>query len=190
MSNNFFDEQTYKNKDYTSNLLAKGEYDTCTFINCNFEHSDLSNITFLECEFIDCNLSNTNVTHTVFKDVQFTDSKLVGVKFDTCSDFIIDFSFHNCQLDFSSFYNLEIKGIPFNTCKLIEVDFTDANLENTVFNACDFNNAIFSNTNLKGSDLRSSFNFNIDLEFNTITKAKFSRNAIEGLLKKHQIIIE
>ena len=63
-------------------------------------------------------------------------------------------------------------------------------LEQASFNNCNLQGAIFNNTNLKSADLRTAINFNIDPEDNKLLKAKFSRNNIEGLLRKHQIVVE
>ncbi|WP_371736668.1 pentapeptide repeat-containing protein [Cellulophaga sp. HaHaR_3_176] len=75
----------------------------------------------------------------------------------------------------------------FNKNKLQEVDFTDCDLNLSVFDNCDLQNAIFKNTNLQNPDLRSSYNFSIDLENNQIKGAKFTLETIVGLLIKYNI---
>jgi uncharacterized protein YjbI with pentapeptide repeats len=59
-----------------------------------------------------------------------------------------------------------------------------------VFDNCDFNGAVFENTILEKADLRSSFHYSLDPEFNHIKKAKFSAAGIIGLLDKYDIVVE
>ena len=106
----FINSQTYRQKDYTASILPKGEYDSCKFVSCNFENSDISNNVFLECEFIDCNFSNANVMHTQFKDIEFKQCKLVGVQFNNSNDFLRNFNFTDCIMDFSAFTDIKIDG--------------------------------------------------------------------------------
>ena len=52
MTDNYFDSEEYSKIDFTKTKIKKGEYDNCTFLNCNFEGIHASNIQFVECEFI------------------------------------------------------------------------------------------------------------------------------------------
>ena len=175
---------------YTEKRLSVSEYDNCSFINCDFSSSDISNCTFIECKFEDCNLSNTLTKNTAFQEVIFLNCKIVGLKFNSCSHFLLSFSFKNCQLNLSSFYQLKIKTTQFNDCSLQEVDFTEADLTSSVFNNCDLNRAIFDQTNLEKVDFRTATNYDIDPENNQIKNAQFSRGDLIGLLKKYRIKID
>ena len=64
---NFFEDKIFKGVNYTKNGITKGEYDNCTFIDCNFSNVHASNIGFIECEFINCNFSNTIVAIQLLK---------------------------------------------------------------------------------------------------------------------------
>lgn len=187
---NYFDSETYSKIDFTKTKINKGEYDNCTFVNCNFVGIHASNIQFVECEFIDCNFSNTIVKSTAFKEVNFINCKLMGVKFNECDPFLLQFRFKDCQLNFSSFYQLKIPNTQFVNCNLQEVDFTETNLSNAFLNNCDLKLAVFERTNLEKSDFRTAFNFKINLIENKLKGAKFSRNSIDGLLLDYKIIIE
>jgi len=50
-------DSTFDKIDYTENPLPKGEYESCSFLNCDFSDSNLSEVIFMECEFENCNLS-------------------------------------------------------------------------------------------------------------------------------------
>jgi uncharacterized protein YjbI with pentapeptide repeats len=112
------------------------------------------------------------------------------LRFDDCNKFLLSFEFENCILNFSSFYKLKIKNTHFNNCKLEEVEFVGTDLTNSVFKNCDFRKAAFENTLLEKADLRTSFNFSINPETNKISKAKFSKQNIIGLLDNYKIIVE
>jgi len=190
MTSNYFDSETFIKIDFTKQKINKGEYDDCTFKSCNFENIHASNIQFVACEFIDCNFSNAIVRDTAFKEVQFVNCKLLGVKFNECDPFLLQLSFKDCQLSFSSFYQLKLPNTLFTTCSLEDVDFTETVLTKSVFDDCSFKNAIFETTNLEKTDFRTSIHYVIDPENNRLKGARFSKEAVVGLLQKHQISIE
>lgn len=189
MTDYYFDGETFSKIDYSLNNINKGEYDNCIFENCNFEGVHASNIQFLECQFINCNFSNTIVKTMSFKEVLFDNCKMIGVKFTECDPFLLQLKFNSCQLDYSSFYQLNIPTTNFINCSLKEVDFTEANMQQVIFESCNLQGAIFSETNIEQADFTTASQFTIDLENNKIKKAKFSKNNIIGLLQKYQIQI-
>jgi uncharacterized protein YjbI with pentapeptide repeats len=99
-------------------------------------------------------------------------------------------SFKDCQLNFSSFYQLKIPKTTFTNCNLQEVDFTETIATSCLFDNTDLKGAIFEDTNLENSDFRTAFNFNINPEKNHLKQAKFSRENLYGLLSDYKIIIE
>lgn len=176
--------------DYTTALLERGEYENCTFKNCNFYNADLSNFIFRECTFDGCDLSMVTFKNTTLNDIRFLNSKIMGVQFQECNSFLLSFGFENCIVKLSVFYKLKLKKIKFANCNLQETDFTEADLMNATFDNCDLYRAVFYNTNLEKADFRSSFNYSFDPERNRIKKARFSRLGIAGLLDKYNIEIE
>ena len=115
---------------------------------------------------------------------------MLGLKFETCNDFGLAFSFENCNLNHSSFYQTKLKKTSFTNTQLQEVDFTECDLTSSVFSGSDFTKATFFNTILEKADFRTSFNFSIDPEINRIKKARFSVEGLAGLLDKYDIQIE
>ena len=97
MNKEFISDQSFKNQDYAKTRLPKGEYENCIFEGCNFENGYLDNQNFMECEFTHCNLSNTNLSHTTLNEVTFLHCKMLGLKFEDCNDFLLDFNFKNCN---------------------------------------------------------------------------------------------
>ena len=190
MLDNYFDSEEYSKIDFSKTKIKKGEYDNCTFIKCNFEGIHASNIQFVECEFIECNFSNAIVKDTAFKDVNFINCKMIGVKFNECDPFLLQFTFSYCQLNFSSFYQLKIPNTKFINCNLQEVDFTETDLSNTFLDSCDLKLAIFERTNLEKTDFRTAFNFNINPENNRLKHARFSKGNLLGLLLEYKIVVE
>lgn len=173
-----------------NDLLTKGEYENCTFNNCNFADNDLSECKFTNCTFNDCNLSLTKLDRTAFWDVLFKDCKMLGLRFYNCNEFGLSFSFDGCQLDHSSFFKTKIKKTIFENSQLQEIDFTECDLTSAVFDNCNLTRAIFDHTILEKADFRTSYNYSIDPEINRIKKAKFSILGISGLLEKYNIDIE
>ena len=190
MIKKYISDQQFDNLHLSEEGLEKAEYENCTFHGCLLNGTNLKDLTFSECEFIECDLSNCKIDNTSFRQVQFNDCKMLGLHFEHCNPFLLAVNFNGCTLNFSSFYQLNLKGTSFEGCSLREVDLTETNLENGGFVECDLTNAIFDRTNLNGADLRSAFGFSIDPSVNMIRKAKFSRNNLQGLLNGFGIIIE
>lgn len=190
MNEIYIQDKTFEAKDFTQQPLAQGDYDGCIFNNCNFYEADLSGCMFIDCRFNGCNLSLAKLEKTGLQDVVFKDCKMLGLRFDTCLEFGIEFSFDNCQLDHSSFYQRKIKKTAFKNCRLNEVDFTGSDLSSAVFDMCDLNRANFDNTILEKADFRTAYNYSIDPEMNKMKKARFSMNGVRGLLDKYDIEIE
>ena len=182
----YFEEQVYERIDYAEKGIIKGEYDNCIFQNCNFSNVHASNIG----EFLNCNFSNTIVANTAFKSVKFVECKIIGVKFNECDSFLLDVFFKDCQLNLSSFYQLNLQNTNFINSNLQEVDFTESNLSKAIFDNCDLNNAIFDQTRLEKANFITASNFNINPSENSIKNAKFSKENIIGLLKSFNISID
>ena len=115
---------------------------------------------------------------------------MLGLRFDTCNEFGLSFSFDNCQLNHSTFYKTKIKKTVFKNSQLQETDFGETDLTNAVFDNCNLSQAIFENTILEKTDFRTSYNYSIDPEINRIKKAMFSIAGLSGLLNKYDIDIE
>ena len=183
-------DQNFDNTDFVRSPLEKGEYENCTFRNCNFEYADISGFTFTDCEFTGCNLSMAKLVNTAFRSVHFKECKMLGLQFSECNGFGLSFRFEDCMLNNSVFYGASVKKTIFKNSKLIEVDFTDCDLSGSVLSGCDLSGAIFDHSNLEKADFRSSFNYFIDPVVNRLKKAKFSLSEVYGLLYKLDIEID
>jgi len=184
------ENKTFERIDYTKTNLPKGEYEDCSFINCNFYNQDLSDNIFRNCVFNGCDFSLAAVKNTILSDVKFVNSKLLGLHFNECKEFLLSFDFDNCLLKLSVFYKLKLKKTKFKNCNLQEVDFTETDLSGAIFDNCDMHRAQFDRTNLEKVDFRTSYNYSFDPETNKIKKACFSQAGVIRLLDKYNIEIE
>ncbi|MBG6109579.1 uncharacterized protein YjbI with pentapeptide repeats [Flavobacterium sp. CG_9.10] len=182
-------QKTFDKVIWINKRINNREFEDCVFKSCDFSNSNFSNNTFMDCEFIDCNLAMTDLTGTSLKTVSFKNCKLLGIHFNTCTDFLFSVNFQDCVLDYSSFANKKMPKTKFNACSMKEVTFGGANLTNSVFENCNLDNAVFNDTQLAGVDFTSAYNYKIDPEFNPMKKAKFSAQGIPGLLDKYDIKI-
>ena len=170
--------------------LNKDTYEDCVFKNCDFSNQYLNGFVFENCEFQNCNLSNANVQGTSFQNVTFVECKLLGIHFHKANPFSFEVHFQNAQLDFSSFYQCNLKQSSFDTCSLNQVDFTESNLTGVNFNACNLLNAVFFQTNLEKTNFTSAINYSIHPNENRLKKAVFSEDGLKGLLTFFDIVIK
>lgn len=186
----YFEEELLEKIDFSKTLFLKGDYENCTFSNCNLSETDISKTQFLECEFRNCNLSSAQIINSTFQECNFIDCKLLGLHFENCNPFGFSVYFINCQLAHSSFYQVKMAKTKFETCNLEEVDFTETILKDSYFDNCNLTKAIFENSNLENCDFRTARNYRIHPERNRIRSAKFTIKEISGLLESYQITIE
>lgn len=172
-----------------STPLQKGEYEHCTFKQCDFSNQDISHYKFIECTFRGCNLSLLKLSKTSFQDTHFHECKMLGLRFDQCHNFALSFTFDTCILQDASFFRLKLKKTAFRNCQLHHADFAECDLTEALFDTCDLRDAVFENTILEKADFTTSFNYNIDPEHNRVRKAMFSQNGLHGLLLKYDITI-
>lgn len=188
-ANEYFSEKEFNAIDVSISGFIKGEYEACTFRNCNLASADLSDCKFVDCTFDDCNLSLANISRVLLRDVKFKGCKLLGLRFDTCNAFGMAVAFEGCQLNHASFFRTKIRKTIFANCQLQETDFSECDLTDSVFNHCDLDRAVFDNTSLEKCDFTTSFNIMLDPEKNRIRNAKFSAASALGLLRKYNIEI-
>lgn len=188
MIEKFFDEEHFQN--LKASYFEKGEYDTCTFLNCNFSEADLSSFRFIDCEFIECDLSNCNMAGTSFQHCGFSKCKMIGLNFEKCEPFGFSINATDSILNHSTFYQVKLPNSKFSNSKFISADFTEADCNKVSFKGCDLANAVFQSTNLEQADFRNAINFEVDPEINRMKGAHFSANELAGLLGKYQLNIE
>lgn len=186
----YYSDQVFENQRYTEESLAFGEYEGCTFINCDFNKAALSSYKFIDCLFRGCNLSMVAMVATVWNKVRFVDCKMLGLHFESASPIGMLVQFEHCVLNHSSFYQTKIHQTRFHTCSLAEVDFTGADLKGASFANCDLRLAHFERTNLEKADFSSAYNLAMNPNNNQLKNAVFSQHNIAGLLDIFKIKIQ
>lgn len=185
-----YEDQVYQGLNVEDAPFHKGKYRYCEFYNCVFTEADIRDSEFIECIFDNCNLSNAKLGNTALKSVEFRECKLVGLRFDEIRAFLLEMSFDDCILDYSTFVEMELKRVRFLDCRMTAVDFSGAQMEGQQLDGCLLMDAIFDSTNLRGADFRLAKDYHIDPRKNVLSKAKFSRNGVLGLLSSFGIVIE
>lgn len=189
MNNHCVEDQSYIKINFKETVLVKGEYENCIFKTSDFSDTDLSNVKFISCKFDYCNLSMALLGNTAFKNVTFSNSKMLGLRFDHCSQMAFEITVDNCILNHCSFYKIKLRNTVITSSHFEEADFTEADLTAVVFDKCNLQKAVFENTILEKADFTTSYNYSLDPEMNRMKKAKFSLNGIGGLLQKYHIEI-
>jgi uncharacterized protein YjbI with pentapeptide repeats len=182
-------DKTFDKVMFFDKRVSGREFDGCKFYNCDFSNSIFTECTFTDCEFTDCNLSMVKFPGTGLKTVSFTKSKLLGIRFDECHDFLFSVSFAECVLDYSWFSRKKMAKTIITNCSLKEVNFANADLTKAAFKECNLQDAVFDATTLVETDFRSAYNFVIDPEKNNLKNARFSTEGLPGLLSKYGIKI-
>lgn len=182
--------QEFVKINFRENPFSEKEIEACHFNQCDFTEADLSHLDFIDCHFFECNFSLAKLNNTGIKDCAFVKTKLSGLDFGLCNDFLFAIRVEECQIDYCSFFKKKLKKTRFEDCSLKETDFTEADLSEAAFINCNLDMAVFFRTNLEKTDFLSSYNYNFNPDENQIRKAKFSLRGLPGLLAKHDIVVE
>ena len=181
-----YSSQSFNNLNLSSKELISKEFDSCTFKECDFGEANLNKSNFIDCHFIRCNLSLIKVEQSQFFDVFFEECKAVGVDWTRVSwsqyVFCSPIKFYKSIINDSSFFGLSLEELEVEECKAHDVDFREGNFSSANFNNTDFSNSLFNNTNLTGASFIDAINYDIDIHFNEVSKAKFSRHEAVRLL--------
>jgi uncharacterized protein YjbI with pentapeptide repeats len=181
--------KTFEKVVFTGQKVRSREFENCIFKNCDFSNTAFLSSTFMDCNFIGCNLSLIELAGSSLKNVTFNDCKLLGIAFHACDDFLFQVAFANCILDFASFANKKMPKTKFTECSLKEASFIGTTLKQAAFDQCDLAETIFNGADLTACDFTTAANYQIDPQFNVLTKARFSLQGIPGLLEKYDIKI-
>ena len=165
------------------------EFEGCTFNDCDFSACTFVAVTFIDCIFNNCILSGAKINYVAFRTVTFNHCQIREVNFAMCDKLIFEIRFSQCNLDFSKFYTLKIKGTAFTGCSLVAVDFMGADLTGVWFDNCDLYRAEFAKAVANKADFLTSRNYTIDPEKTKIKKAIFSKEEVKGLLFKHDLTL-
>ncbi len=115
---------------------------------------------------------------------------MLGLSFDTCSDFGFEMHCKRCILQHSIFYKMDLRQCSFEHCNLSEADFGEADLSDAVLSDCNLERTVFRYTNLEKANLIGATNFTIDPDINKLKGARFSASEVIRLLDKYGLIIE
>lgn len=181
-----FEDETFKEQDYSGEEHRDFTWESCEFHNCKFNESSLPFSRFSDCTFVNCDFSGMNPSNARFQDCKFNNCKLVGVNWCDVGE-LRTVEFEECLLNYGIYANLKLQGIVFKKCKIHEADFAECNLEKAEFSNCDLSQTNFNNSNLFKADFRGAVNYSIDPNFTRIQKAKFSMPEAANLLQAFDI---
>jgi uncharacterized protein YjbI with pentapeptide repeats len=151
----------------------------------------VNNCIFDSCKFKDCNFSTIDIKNSSFTDCEFKNCKVMGIDWSYINP-VMGFSnsFHKCDLSYSVFLNLDLRGMELYDCKLKESSFESCNMSKCVLKNCDFELVRFVRDDLRETDFRESYNYVFDIEENKVEKAKFNTPEVLNLLKMKKLEID
>jgi len=182
-------KETFSGLTLTNSKIQNKEFENCNFKKCIFIECIFENCRFIDSSFIGCSISANKPYNSQFTNVIFKDSKIMGFDW-TKTKSVRLLSFEKCDISYSNFSYIKLPELKLLECIAREVNFNETDLTNGIFTKTDFSKSVFSSTNLTKSDFRKSFNYGIDINFNTLKKAKFSLPEATSLLKSLDIILE
>ena len=167
--------------------IESTSFEDCTFKNCDFSEAEFCKCKFIDCKFSQCNLSVLKIKDCRFSDVVIEDSKAIGIDWTKAKwpsiPLFSPIKFFKCIINDSTFMGLSLNEIVIEECKAHDVDFRDGSFCGANFKYTDFSNSLFNETNLSGADFTEALNYQIDINYNSLKGAKFSRHEAVSLLE-------
>lgn len=171
--------EDFNNLQLAGRTLQSKEFEACCFMDCNFSDGMFKHCKFVDCEFIRCNLSMLKFDSSEFNEVVFKQSKLSGIDWTriSLSNLMANspFKFIECMMNDSSFFGMQLAELIATDCKIHRVDFRDGDFSKVNFSASELTGSLFNNTTLTAADFTDAIEYDIDVNFNRINNAKFSR---------------
>ncbi|GAB7023596.1 pentapeptide repeat-containing protein [Salidesulfovibrio brasiliensis] len=161
----------------------------CVFRNISLQSRRLAECIFDDCEFIQCNLSLAELASAVFSGVTFRDCKLLGLNWTGTGGFLTA-SFEGCIMDNNLFADMNLSKFRFSGCSLMNATFSNIKLTEAVFDECELSGCQFHNTDLTRADFRTSRNYYMNAETNTLRKTVFSLPEAVSLLGNLDIVLD
>lgn len=186
--NELITDQLFEGINFAENPI-EADFEDCSFKNCVLAKANLSGLNFTNCSFENCDLSGAKLIKTAFQECDFSDCKMLGLTFESCAPILFQIFCKRSVLNFSSFYQVDLKSSSFDSCKFVDVDFTEANLSGISLAKCELSGATFDHTTLERTDFSSAENYTINPQLNKITGATFSKEGLGGLLSAYKIKI-
>lgn len=175
--------ETFEGLNVSGTDISSVTFDGCTFERCDFSQSVFNRCSFVDCEFIGCNLSVADLGYSKLSCVTFRESKLIGVDWTRVSwptlALSAPVSFYHSIVSDGSFHGLALQDWMLESCTAHDVDFRGGDFSNSSFRGTEFTGAFFVNTDLTGVDFSDATDYRIDVNNNTVRRARFSR--IEAL---------
>jgi len=174
---------------YTNQKIQDKEFENCVFEKCIFIECVFENCRFIDIIFSGCSISANKPYNSQYINVTFKDSKIMGFDWTKVKN-VRSITFERCDISYSNFSFVKLPELKLLECISNEVNFNESDLTGGIFTKTDFYKSVFSNTNLSKADFRKAFNYGIDINFNKLTKVKFSLPEATSLLKSLDIILD
>lgn len=184
------EDQKFTSVNFSEVSFVEHSFTNCTFERCIFMHAQWNKAKFYSCTFNGCNISLVRVNGAFFQEVTFNECKLVGLEFHKCDktffhinvqqSLLLDCNFSDLSMPKTSFHKSKFEECRFITTQLVGADFTETDLQGSVFQHCKLDKA----------DFRGARNYAINLQANSVKKAKFSYPEVMTLLDSFDIVID
>ncbi len=176
-------------------IIRSVKFRDCLFLKCTFKEVHFNYCLFENCTFQACDLSLMRVQESTFIQTSFKDCNLIGVNW-TEADWIKrgileqrKINFGQCNLNYSIFIGLDMKGWQLSGCSIKEAIFEEADLTEADCSDSNFLDSRFVRTNLTKANFTNASNYTINANLNTLHKTKFSIPEAISLLHSLDIIL-
>ncbi|WP_028866234.1 Qnr family pentapeptide repeat protein [Psychromonas aquimarina] len=151
--------KTFREQDFSQQLLQEAIFENCRFYLCNFSRADLRDAQFINCKFIEA-------------------GENVGCQFN-CAD-LRDASFKQCRLAMANFQGANGFGAEFRECDLQGASFVKTSFVNHISHQSYFCSVYITGCNLSYTNFERQCIEKCDLFENRWTGANLQNASFKG----------
>lgn len=190
----FYDNQIIEEVKLEKESFADIEFTECEFINCIFEECSLRRCKFNDCKFVDCNIVSLKAEDSQIRGLEFKHCNLIGIHWSELisKEQILSpiRKMSDCLLKYNTFMDMDFRKFDFESNVIQDSLFDECDLRDSSFKGCRLERTQYVHSSMQKADFREAREYQIDIETNKLSSARFSFPEVISLLKSIGIRID
>jgi fluoroquinolone resistance protein len=168
-----FEGEEFADADVSGVDLSDKDFTGCTFRRVTLPESVWRGVRLEDCEFASCDLARAKPAKLSLRGATFVACRLTGIEWsDLAANPTV--SFTECNLQYSSFIDVNLTGTSFRRCRLIETHFVDVRLTEADFAGSDLSGTTFEGCDLTRADFGEAIGLYLEASKNKVKGARIS----------------
>ncbi len=162
-----FEDQVFSNLDLQKADLSGKDFVRCTFDKMVLPESTWKGARLEDCVFQRCDLVRMQPSGMSAQGIAFANCRMMGVTW-TQMGVATAIGFEACNLQYSSFVDVNLTGVRFTSCRVLEANFVDCRLVGVDFSDSDMTGSRFEHCDLRNAQAAEAVGLFVDPSTNKV----------------------